>query len=84
MAIIDYDLNAGAVSGLMSGKGKGKIAGSPEGLAKSDDTSNNWRFTTGSVDRAGVIKGSPIGIMGKVRSAGGTGRMAAISRKLGG
>ena len=84
MAILDYDLNAGAVSGLMKGKGKGKIGGTPEGLAKSDDTGSNWRFTTGSVDREGVIRGMPIGIQGKVRSAGSSGRMAAIGRKLGG
>lgn len=82
MAILDYPLDAKAVSGLMRGKGKGQIAGSPEGLGKSDDTGSNWRFVSGDVNREGVIKGNPIGIMGKVRTAGSSGRMAAISRKL--
>lgn len=74
----DYDLNAGAVSGLQSGKGKGKIAGSPEGLGLTD---SKWKWKDSPLPREGAIIGLPVGIEGKARRMTSEGRMGAINRR---
>lgn len=84
----DYDLNAKAVSGLAPGRGKGKIAGMPEGVhpsaprLASDYRSANMRRGSG------VIRGTPVGIHGKphdttIGAPAVNDKGAAIRRKLG-
>lgn len=61
----DYDISASSVSGFTSGKGKGRIAGMAQGMPGVDLIE---KFLDLRVDKQGAIKGSPIGIEGKVRS----------------
>lgn len=76
----DYDLNAMAVSGLETGKGKGKISGMPEGSHESVPPDYKWFDYP--VRKQSKIHGSPIGIDGEVRKAKSKERMAAIGRAL--
>ena len=81
----DYDPNAGSVSGLTPGKGKGRIAGGPEGthtvFPPSGDVTKSGSGT--GAPGSGTIRGNPIGIVGQVRSMTGDGMKDAIRRKLG-
>jgi hypothetical protein len=77
----DYDLDTKAVSGLKPGQGRGKIAGSPEGLG---ENAPNWRFINRSAPGDGVIRGNPVGIEGEIHRMTSSGLMGAIGRRLGG
>jgi len=61
----DYDLSVKAVSNFKRGVGKGKIAGSPQGMP---DVGLVERFLELRANQQGAIKGNPVGIEGKVRS----------------
>lgn len=80
--MLDYDLmeNAGK---FISGKGKGKIGGSPGGV-QDDANDGKWRYIDKEEGKQGQIEGSPIGIEGTVRHATSQGRMKAVKAKLAG
>lgn len=76
----DYNLATGAVSGLKPGMGRGRIAGTPEGIF---GTELNWRFKDSSAPGSGVIRGNPVGISGEIRRMTSDGLMGAIAKRLG-
>lgn len=77
---IDFDLSAGGMSGLESGKGKGKFSGMPEGSSKSGPKPT--MMSHGGGLRGHGITGTPNGISGKARKMKMGSMGSAIKRRL--
>lgn len=79
----DFDPNQGAVAGFTSGKGKGSIAGGPEGThAVYPVTADHARSASVPTPGTGVIRGNPNGILGQVRSVTSNGMRDAVKRRM--
>lgn len=78
----DSEFMAKAVSGFLRGKGRGKIAGGPEGLSRVNPvTSESGKSGSAPLPGSGVIRGTPKGIKGSVRRAS---FRKALSKRLAG
>lgn len=78
----DYPFMAKAVSGFLSGKGRGRIAGGPEGLSRVNPvTAQSAKSYDAPLPGTGVIRGTPRGIKGSVRRAS---FRKALSKRLAG